>query len=332
MITLRGYGVTWIVVVMCIASPPFVLADQSNTLSAAQKLPPAAHKIGVQGFGGAAIDWLSSSDSFQAAGLDERPVEIGGGAQVTDIWRNLFAQVNAAWWSSTGERSFLDADGTRFGLGIPLDVSATFVDFSVGWKFYPTRNSHYWPYVGGGVGVVMYSEKSPFALPGDDVDVKKSSYHVFGGIEVPLAKWLGVAGEIRYRYTPKLLGEGGVSSVLEEDTFGQVQIGGALRVGFGGGGKRTVPPPPRRPPATAEIDPNQKKPEAPAAVGGDAVVAERAPVFLLPDTRRTPLRTLEPGTVLRILESTGDWLRVEFPDRQFGPRRGYIERKYVRPK
>jgi len=151
---------------------------------------------------------------------------------------------------------------------------------------------------------------------------------VFGGIEVPLTKWLGVAGEIRYRYTPKLLGEGGVSSILEEDAFGQVQIGAALRIGFGRGDKRIVPPPPRRPPTTPEVD--QKRPQAPATARGEAVVAEKAPVFLLPDTSRVPLRTLEPGTVLRILESTGDWLRVEFPDRQFGPRQGYIERKYVR--
>ena len=60
-----------------------------------------------------------------------------------------------------------------------------------------------------------------------------------------------------------------------------------------------------------------------------AVTAAAAPVFVLPDPERTPLRTLPPGTRLRVLREQGEWLRVEFDDPWWGPRVGYIEKKFV---
>jgi opacity protein-like surface antigen len=61
-----------------------------------------------------------------------------------------------------------------------------------------------------------------------------------------------------------------------------------------------------------------------------AVTLEDAPVYLLPDVTRTPLRILARSTPLRVLRDDGDWLQVEFQDRQFGARIGYIEKKKVR--
>lgn len=62
----------------------------------------------------------------------------------------------------------------------------------------------------------------------------------------------------------------------------------------------------------------------------EAIVLEDAPIHLLPDASRTPLRTAKEGTVLRVLEITGDWVRVEFQDPQFGLRAGYIQARFVR--
>jgi len=62
----------------------------------------------------------------------------------------------------------------------------------------------------------------------------------------------------------------------------------------------------------------------------EATVLEDAPIHLLPDASRTPLRTAKEGTVLRVLEVTGDWVRVEFQDPQFGLRAGYIQARFVR--
>jgi len=47
------------------------------------------------------------------------------------------------------------------------------------------------------------------------------------------------------------------------------------------------------------------------------VFLSAANVYLKPDRSRTPLRTLEPGTVVKILSVDGDWMQIEFTDPQF---------------
>jgi len=107
---------------------------------------------------------------------------------------------------------------------------------------------------------------------------------------------------------------------------GGLQTGVAMRLRFG----RSVP----RGRGPAQPAP----PPVPGQVKGfvledRGVIIETAPVYLLPDATRTPLRMLTPGMTVRILQETGDWFRVEFRDQQFGPRVGYVLRKYVeRPK
>lgn len=64
--------------------------------------------------------------------------------------------------------------------------------------------------------------------------------------------------------------------------------------------------------------------------GAGAIVATEAPIFLLPDATRTPLRTVPPGTPLTLRERKGDWLQVTFEDRQLGRRTGWIEARFVR--
>lgn len=61
-----------------------------------------------------------------------------------------------------------------------------------------------------------------------------------------------------------------------------------------------------------------------------AVVIEAAPIYLLPDATRTPLRTAAVNMQLRVLADKGDWLQVEFNDPQFGRRVGYIAKNKVR--
>ena len=90
-------------------------------------------------------------------------------------------------------------------------------------------------YVGAGLGRVRYREESPFAQPGDDLDTSATSYHVMGGVEVGLVKWVGVSVDFRYRYVPGLLGKGGVSAAFEEEDFGGAYMGVGMRLMFGGG-------------------------------------------------------------------------------------------------
>jgi hypothetical protein len=59
------------------------------------------------------------------------------------------------------------------------------------------------------------------------------------------------------------------------------------------------------------------------------VVTVAAPIYLLPDATRTPLRTLELREYVRVRKNEGEWLRVDFQDPQFGLRTGYIKTALV---
>jgi opacity protein-like surface antigen len=298
---------------------------------AAAPQPAGGTRIGIQGLGFAGLDWPRAKESFAATGLDERPLEFGGGVRVTDLWRTLFVEVHATRWSTTGERAFVDSSGTSHPLGIPLDVDATHVDVTVGWRFIPSNRSSIRaaiPYFGAGAGRSRYQEQSPFAEEGDDLDASTTSYHVSFGADFPLNRWLAVAADFRYRFAPDVLGEGGVSSAFKEDDLGGFRLGVGVRVGFGGA-PRVVPrpPPPLEDPRRLPEPPTGT---APAVALRSGVISAEAPVYLLPDPKRVPLRVIEAGTTVRILEELEGWVRIEFRDPQFGPRIGYVESRFLR--
>ena len=53
-----------------------------------------------------------------------------------------------------------------------------------------------------------------------------------------------------------------------------------------------------------------------AAQEATATVTASAPIYVAPDSSRTPLRTAAINTTLRVVEDNGDWLKVEFQDPQ----------------
>jgi hypothetical protein len=54
-----------------------------------------------------------------------------------------------------------------------------------------------------------------------------------------------------------------------------------------------------------------------------------APVFVKQNAK-TPLRVLPVGTVLQVLQETGDWTQIEFKDPQWGQRIGWVQRTLIR--
>jgi hypothetical protein len=284
--------------------------------------------IGIQGIAVVGVNWPAASKTLEATGLPTKPVELGGAVQVTNIWRNLFAQVGASRTSDTGERAFLDDQGNVFPLGIALSVKTTYVDVSAGWKLASAEQRNVLTYVGGGVGRVKYVETSPFAQPGDDLETSTTSYHILVGAEVKVLKWLSVSGDMRYRWVPDLLGDGGASAAFGEKDFGGFHAGVGLRVGFGGPPLRQAPPRDDGPPAPAQPPEPPRLPNRPTASESVTIVGS-APVFLRPDAALEPLRVLEPGTSVRILQENDDWIRIQFADRLLGSRVGYVQRKYV---
>jgi hypothetical protein len=157
---------------------------------------------------------------------------------LTGPLRNLFFAVDFSQFEETGERVFVNGDDV-FKLGIPNTLTLRPLEFTVGYR-YPVvvrdedgrqRTSPFVPYGGGGIGVVRFEETSAFADPGEDVDERFTSYHVLGGVEVPIWRGVGVAIEGHYRWVPDGLGAGGVSQA-----FNETDLGGAtfrVKVGFG---------------------------------------------------------------------------------------------------
>ena len=60
-----------------------------------------------------------------------------------------------------------------------------------------------------------------------------------------------------------------------------------------------------------------------------ARVNEPAPVFLMPDATRVPLRTLPAGAIATVERVQGDWVQITFNDPQLGRRTGWIQAKFV---
>lgn len=320
---------TALLLATCVAHP--APAAGQDATPAQNTRPQPAPQSGFDVVANVATNRLTARDSFAAAGLDPRPVEFGGGVQANNVWRSLFVQLSVSRWSDSGERAFIDEGGARFPLGIPLDVSATYLDVGTGWEIGlggRRASPRVLPYAGAGLGAVFYREKSPFAEPGDDVDERKASYHVLAGVQVRLLDWLGVAFDARYRWVPDLLGEGGISAALGDEAFGGLQAGVGVRVGFRRAGRvAETPRGPERSPG--QLPPGTAPAGRPATRAGETALIDAAPVYLRPDNSRTPLRVLERGARVQVLEVRGEWLLVEFHDPQFGPRRGYVERRHV---
>jgi hypothetical protein len=57
---------------------------------------------------------------------------------------------------------------------------------------------------------------------------------------------------------------------------------------------------------------------------GSGKMVASAPMYILPDARRTPLTILPAGTIVRVLAREGDWYEVVFRDPYWGDRTGYV--------
>jgi opacity protein-like surface antigen len=111
-------------------------------------------------------------------------------------------------------------DGERFPLGIPATITVTPVELTGGYRF--DRGARVVPYAGGGLGWHRYEEASEFADSGENVKESFTGYHVIGGAEVRILRWIGAAGEFQWATVPDALGQNpnGVSSQLGEDDLG----------------------------------------------------------------------------------------------------------------
>ena len=141
----------------------------------------------------------------------------GGGVDVV-IARNVFVEVGFARFEQTGERAFRYG-GETFRLGIPLTAKIRSVEFVAGYRVTAWRRVL--PYGGIGVGSHRYQESSEFAAAGDDVSVSASGLVLAGGVEVRLARFIGVTADVRRSTIEEIIGSAGISK-----EFGESDLGG----------------------------------------------------------------------------------------------------------
>jgi hypothetical protein len=162
---------------------------------------------------------FTARDTFDAVlGKSSGPI-FGGGARIGIPYGGLFADIGAWRYRDDGERVFVQ-NGVVYPLNVATEVSVTPIELSAGWQFRIRTMPKVRPYAGGGLTVMNYTETSDFATEAENVGETFSGYHVFGGVEYKISRWLGLAGEGWWTTVPDAIGESGVSKEFNEDNLG----------------------------------------------------------------------------------------------------------------
>jgi opacity protein-like surface antigen len=182
--------------------------------------PRPASPFGVRGFVDIGNTTFTASQSFEAVlGKASGPV-FGGGGEVR-LPGSLFVSLRASRFSAEGERVFVSG-GQTFPLGIPTTIAVTPIELTGGYRLV-RRGWPVVPYGGGGVGWHRYQETSDFADPSENVSFTATGYHVVGGADVPLHRWVSAAVEAQWSRVPDAIG-GDPNGVAQ--AFGESDLGG----------------------------------------------------------------------------------------------------------
>jgi hypothetical protein len=193
---------------------------------------------------------FQAQDSFDAILESHGGLVYGGGGQVLLPW-GLYAEVAVWRFTRDGERAFVGPGREVFPLNIPLQVTLTPIELTGGWRYrhcpQPARPPQrpgapktpqprttparacapkLIPYAGGGFSSYKYTETSDFGTSDEDVDERFNGFHLLGGAEYRLMRWVAVGGEVVWSFVPDALGAAGVSAAFNEDNLG----GTAFRV------------------------------------------------------------------------------------------------------
>lgn len=162
---------------------------------------------------------FTATESFDAiVGEPSGPI-LGGGVRIGLGLSGVFFDVGAWRFHAEGERAFI-FDDEVIGLGIPVDLSVTPIEISGGWRFRFRRLPKLIPYVAGGITSMYYRETSEFSTSLENTDAFFNGYHLMGGAEFKVWRWLGLAGEASWTTVPDAIGEAGVSKVFNETDLG----------------------------------------------------------------------------------------------------------------
>lgn len=212
---------------------------------------PRGPAVRVQAFGEVGWEFFAASKTFDAVLGSKSGIAYGGGARIAHR-SGLFGQVDISRFKKDGSRVFV-SNGEVFSLGIPTTVTMTPIDFTVGFEAFvnrrprpargqpraraaaPARTARQRAvsyYVGGGLGLFGYKETAEFATAGDDTDDRFRSYHVMGGVHVPVWSVVGLGFDVQRRWVNDAIGTAGVSQAFEETDLGGLTVRVRFTVGM----------------------------------------------------------------------------------------------------
>ncbi len=184
----------------------------------AQQAAPTT--VGIRGFVDVGRVGFDAEQSFKAIFGDAGGPSVGFGGELRFFRDQIFVQVEIERFKKDGGERVFVFDDQVFPLGIPTEVTVMPILFTAGYRF--TQLTRIVPYVGGGFGSYRYEETSAFADADENVDERFTGYHLVGGVEVPIWRWVGVAADVRWTSVPDALGSdpNGVSAAFDETNLG----------------------------------------------------------------------------------------------------------------
>lgn len=201
---------------------------QAKPRPAPPPLPPPT--LELRGYAMLGMMNFTAADTFDASLGSPYGSILGGGARAGLPLGGLFIDAGVWHFRGTGERVFV-FEGQTFPLGVPLRVSITPLEIGGGWRFRFRRVPKFRPYVGGGFTSYHYRETSDFATTGENVDEWFTGYHLAGGVDARVHRWIGLAGEVNWTTLPDSIGEAGLSAAFNERNAGGTSVRVKILIG-----------------------------------------------------------------------------------------------------
>jgi len=185
-------------------------------------------QISFRGFGDVGLTVFNATQSFKAIlGKPSGPV-FGGGVELGE--RRFFVSLGAQRFRKTGHRVFV-FENQVFPLNVSDTITVTPLELTGGYRF--RTSGRFIPYGGFGGTWVRFKETSAHSTEADDVSETHAGYHVLGGVEVPMQRWLSAAVDAQWSSVPNALGNSptSVGSVYDEHNIGGFTLRAKIVIG-----------------------------------------------------------------------------------------------------
>jgi opacity protein-like surface antigen len=232
----RLHSFTLGVMLIAAGASPFTAAAYAQAKpKPAPAAAPQSRSVTINGYAMIGRFNLLASESFEAITGTSSGGIFGGGVRVGLPWGNIswggpFIDIGAWRYQTEGQRVFV-SNGTIYPLNIPVEIALTPLELSAGWQFRFRRLPKLTPYVAAGLTAMQYQETSSFADASENVEDNFAGYHVIGGAEFRIIRWVGIAGEAGWSTVPEALGTSGVSEAFNETNLGGATFRFKITVG-----------------------------------------------------------------------------------------------------